>query len=67
MGPTATGREGSEAVGNFREAANPNRGIKGKQKLTLFSSCTLTSLRTFLVLGLAIMLEKRKKTFKIYK
>lgn len=35
------------------------------QTLTLFSSCTLISLRTFLVLGLAIVLQRRKTNFRL--
>lgn len=43
------------------------QSTKAKETLTLFSSCTLTSLRTFLVLGLAMVLKGEKQTFKTYK
>lgn len=33
-----------------------------RSTLTLFSSCALTSLSTFLVLGLAIVLQREKQT-----
>lgn len=57
-GPRTTGSEY-----NFPELTDPDQALGwgvGGQRLTLFSSCTLTSLRTFLVLGLAMMLQRRK-------
>lgn len=47
------------------EDASPNGSSKEMQTLTLFSSCTLISLRTFLVLGLAMVLQRRKTNLRL--
>lgn len=53
-----TGREDSETTHHPERFLKPALGVEETQMLTLFSSCARTSLRTFLVLGLAMVLRK---------
>lgn len=60
MRPVVTGSEDPETTHYPERFLKPELGVEEKQMLTLFSSCARTSLRTFLVLGLAMVLRKTR-------
>lgn len=65
-GPKREQRRGWPKNNSNRESserfAKP-QSTRAEQTLTLFSSCTRTSFRTFLVRGLAMLLQRRNTKF----